>query len=161
MFLLNLLLALTWVALTGEISIANFVLGFIVGYVVLWLVQPGTGMGQGVLGTRYFVKVRRVIEFFFYFVYKLTMANLRVAYYVVQPRMHMRPGIVAVPLDLVADHEITTLVNIITLTPGTLSLDVSDDRRIVYVHVMHVEDIAAFRHEIKDGFERRIKEIFA
>jgi multicomponent Na+:H+ antiporter subunit E len=73
----------------------------------------------------------------------------------------MRPAIVAIPLDLRGDLEITLLANLITLTPGTLSLDVSSDKRVLYVHSMYVTDIAAFRSEIKNGFEKRVKELFA
>jgi multicomponent Na+:H+ antiporter subunit E len=73
----------------------------------------------------------------------------------------MRPGIIAIPLDARTDLEITLLANLITLTPGTLSLDVSADRRVLYVHVMYIDndDIEAVRRSIKDGFERRVLEV--
>ena len=67
---------------------------------------------------------------------------------------------VAVPLDVTRPSSITLLANIITLTPGTLSLDVAPSGNVLYVHAMHVQDADAFRKEIKDGFERYIKEIF-
>jgi multicomponent Na+:H+ antiporter subunit E len=72
----------------------------------------------------------------------------------------MRPGIIAIPLDARTDLEITLLANLITLTPGTLSLDVSADRRVLYIHVMYIDndDIEAVRRNIKDGFERRVLE---
>ena len=76
------------------------------------------------------------------------------------PQQRMRPAIVAIPLDVRRDFEITLLANLITLTPGTLSLDVSSDKRVLYVHSMYVDDIDAFRREIKNGFERRVKELF-
>ena len=87
-------------------------------------------------------------------------ANLRVAIEVLTPQQRMRPAIVAIPLDVRRDFEITLLANLITLTPGTLSLDVSSDKRVLYVHSMYVDDIDAFRREIKNGFERRVKELF-
>ena len=62
------------------------------------------------------------------------------------------------PLDLKSDAGITVLANLITLTPGTLSLDVSPDRKTLFVHALHVEDPDAFRREVKEGFERRVKE---
>ncbi len=65
-------------------------------------------------------------------------------------------GIVAVPLDVRTDTGITLLANLITLTPGTTSLHVSDDRRWLYVHVMDLSDDAV--EQIKDGFERRVME---
>jgi multicomponent Na+:H+ antiporter subunit E len=72
----------------------------------------------------------------------------------------MRPGVVAVPLELQTDAAITLLANLITLTPGTLSLDVSADRRVLYVHTMYLDDVEQFRREIKEGFERRVIEVF-
>jgi multicomponent Na+:H+ antiporter subunit E len=71
----------------------------------------------------------------------------------------MTPAIVAIPLDIDSDGEITLLANMITLTPGTLSLDVSDDRRFLYVHGMHIKDIEAFKQEIKGGFEVIVREV--
>jgi len=71
----------------------------------------------------------------------------------------MRPGILAVPLDAQSDAEITLLANLLTLTPGTLSLDVSPDRRFLYVHIMYITDADATRRRIKDGFERRVLEV--
>ena len=71
----------------------------------------------------------------------------------------MKPGIVKIPLDARSDLEITLLANLISLTPGTLSLDVSDDRKVLYVHAMYVNDREDFVASIKNGFERRILEI--
>ena len=91
-----------------------------------------------------------------FFVRELILANLRVAYDVVTPRHRMRPGIIAVPLDARTDVEITVLSNLITLTPGSLSIDVSADRRFLYVHMMYIDDAEAARRQIKEGFERRV-----
>jgi multicomponent Na+:H+ antiporter subunit E len=71
----------------------------------------------------------------------------------------MVPGIVAVPLDLETDLQITLLATCITLTPGTLSLHVSEDRRTLYVHAMYIDDPDQLVREIKQGFEQRIREI--
>ncbi len=153
--LLNVLLALAWAALTGELTPENLLGGFVLGYVLLFLSRRALGC------TSYVTRVPRVISFLVYFLVELFRANLRVAYEVLTPQQRMRPAIVAVPLDIRGDLEITLLANLITLTPGTLSLDVSSDRRVLYVHSMYVDDIDAFRREIKDGFEKRVKELFA
>jgi multicomponent Na+:H+ antiporter subunit E len=79
---------------------------------------------------------------------------------VVAPAGRLRPAIVAVPLTLDRDAEIALLANLITLTPGTLSLDVSPDRRTLYVHAMATAGPDELRREIRDGFERRILEVF-
>jgi multicomponent Na+:H+ antiporter subunit E len=84
---------------------------------------------------------------------------LRVAFDVITPSQYMRPGVVAIPLTAKTDNEITMLANLISLTPGTLSLDVSDDRSVLYIHAMYVDDPDELRHEIKAGFERRVLEV--
>jgi multicomponent Na+:H+ antiporter subunit E len=155
MFLLNILLALSWMALTGQFSPINFLEGFILGYLMLWLVQRTSGRST------YFSKVRQVLGFVAFFAVELLLANLRVAYSVLVPHKSLRPGVVAVPLDVETDVEITLLVNLITLTPGTLSLDVSADRKVLYVHTLYVDDVDEFRCHIKQGFERRVRELLA
>src|SRR5690606_901199 len=94
-----------------------------------------------------------------YFLKEMLLANLRVAYDVITPTYYMRPAVVSIPLDARTDLEITLLAMCITLTPGTLSLDVSTDRRVLYIHAMFAEDPDALRHEIKNGFERRLLEL--
>lgn len=154
MFLFNLLLALSWIILTGQFNPVNLLFGFALGYVMLWLVQRAIGP------SRYFGKVHQVIRFVLFFFWELLKANLRVTYDVLTPRHHMRPGVIAIPLSVQTDEEITLLANLITLTPGTLSLDVSSDRRVLYIHAMYVEDIQQTRQEIKDGFEKRVQEVW-
>lgn len=140
-------------ALTGQFTEANFLLGYMVGYAILWLTQPATASAV------YFRKMRQVLGFLLYFLWELTKANMRVAHDVLTPRHRMNPGIVAVPLDAKTDAEITFLANLITLTPGTLSLDVSEDKRVLYIHAMYIEDPYQFKREIKEGLERRLLEV--
>jgi multicomponent Na+:H+ antiporter subunit E len=102
----------------------------------------------------------RFIGFFFFFVWELLVANLRVAYEVLTPGFQMRAAIIDIPLDAESDLEITVLANLITLTPGTLSLDVSPDRKTLYIHAMHVDDVEQFRKDIKQRMERRVMEVF-
>ncbi len=111
--------------------------------------------------TRMLTKLFYGVGLLVYFLWKLVVANVRLARDVVRPLSRLRPAIVAVPLSLEDDKQIVLLANLITLTPGTLSLDVSSDRKFLYVHVVNVEDVAAFREEIKSGFERRIGRLFA
>jgi multicomponent Na+:H+ antiporter subunit E len=152
--LLNLLLALAWISLTGEISEENFVFGFILGYGMLWL-------WRGLLGnSTYFLKVFRVINFVLYFLKELVIANIRVAIEVLTPNLKVKPAIVAIPLSVKSSQKITLLANLITLTPGTLSLDVSDDKKTLYVHTMYMGDADDFRRSIKEGFEKRVQEVF-
>ena len=83
------------------------------------------------------------------------------AYEVITPKLNMTPGIVMVPLDVKSDIGITVLANMISLTPGTLSLDVSNDKKVLFVHAMYIKDKEKFIRSIKDGFERRIMEVLS
>ncbi|MCQ3930877.1 MAG: Na+/H+ antiporter subunit E [Chloroflexi bacterium] len=153
--LLNVFLGLVWTALTGEFTSINFVMGLVSGYILIFIFQ-GALFPNG----SYHKKVFQAINFFLYFFWELLLSNLRVAREVLTPKFSMKPGIVGIPLDLKSDLEITVLANLITLTPGTLSLDVSDDRKTLYVHSMYVTDVDSFRASIKNGFEKRVRELF-
>ena len=151
----NVLLALVWVGMSGDFSLATFVLGFALGFVVLFFARRVIGAPQ------YMFKIVKALELFVFLLWELLLANLRVAYDVLTPGYQMRPGVIALPLDARTDVEITLLANLITLTPGTLSLDVSSDRRVLYIHVMYIDrgDLDDVRRKIKSGFERRVLEV--
>ena len=151
-FALNAVLAGIWAAVQGGIDLANLATGFVFAYLILWLIRPALG------DTSYFRKVPMAVGFTLFFLKELLISNLRVAWTVLGAGKR-RPSVVAVPLDLEDETQISLLANVVTLTPGTLSLDVSPDRRTLYVHGMFVDDPEAFRREIKDGFERRIGEL--
>ncbi len=155
MLLGNMLLALAWAALQGDFSLATLVTGHVLGYLILLGLVRG-----GVLGTSpYIGRVHRVVGLIMYFLWELLRANLRLALDVATPRYHMKPGIIAVPLDATEDSEILLLSMLINTTPGSVALDVSPDRRFLYVHVMYMTTPDAARHEIKAGFERRVLEV--
>ncbi|MEO9077572.1 MAG: Na+/H+ antiporter subunit E [Gelidibacter sp.] len=152
-FLSNILLTLVWVALTGSIAFLNFVFGFVISFAILWVITVDRGEAK------YFKILPKLVAFLFFFLYELIKANIQVAYGVITPKFYMTPGIVRVPLDAKTDIEITLLANLISLTPGTLSLDVSDDKKVLYVHSMYISDKEEFINGIKSGFERRLLEI--
>lgn len=148
--LLNIVLALVWALLTGEFRPTNLLLGFGLGYLTLWLAQRAVGPSV------YFTKVPQAISFVLFFLWELVVANVRVAVDVLTLRQRMRPRIIAVPLEASSQLEIAMLANLISLTPGTLSLDVATDQRVLYIHAMYAEDAEAVQREIKNGLERRL-----
>lgn len=152
-FLLNVLLTFTWVFLTGNFWFTNFVFGFVLGYFILWTLNRNSDEGG------YFKRLPKVINFVFFFLYELLLANLEVAYDLITPSYYMKPGIVKYELTARTDMEITLLSNFISLTPGTLILDVSDDKRVLYIHVMYVKNKERFIKRIRGGFERRLLNI--
>jgi multicomponent Na+:H+ antiporter subunit E len=149
----NILLALIWAAATADISLASLIIGYIIGFGVLWFMRPIFGP------TNYFRKVWKFILFMGFFAKEMFMSNMRVAYDVITPAIYMRPGVVAVPLDAKTDVEIAMVANIITLTPGTMSLGVSHDHKVLYVHSMFVGDPDELRREIKEGIELPLLEV--
>ena len=148
----NLLLALAWAALQAELSLANLLTGYVLGYLILLLLTRGGVLGE----SRYVGKLTMALGLAAFFLRELVHANLRLARDVVSPRNHIRPGIVAVPLDAASDGEILLLTALINLTPGSVALDVSADRKLLYVHSMYVDSAEAARAEIKHGYERRV-----
>lgn len=151
--LLNILLAVAWMLLVGELEAETFIEGIIVGYLILWVSRSALG------GTKYFRKIPITINFIFYFIKELIVANLKVAFDIVTPKDYMKPGIIAIPLDVKTNIEITLFANLLTLTPGTLSLDVSHDKKVLYVHALYVNDAESFRKELKEGLEKRLLEV--
>ncbi|MEX1192932.1 MAG: Na+/H+ antiporter subunit E [Brumimicrobium sp.] len=152
-FLLNILLTIIWVFLTGNLDFPNFIFGYVLSFLVLWLVS------RNEKSRKYYRIIPKVIAFIFFFFYELIKANIQVAADVVTPKFYMKPGIVKLPLDAKSNLEITLLANLISLTPGTLSLDVSKDRKVLYVHAMYINDRETFIQDIKKGFEKRILDI--
>jgi multicomponent Na+:H+ antiporter subunit E len=151
----NLLLALAWAALQGEFSLATLLTGVVLGYLILVTLVRG-----GVLGASPYVgRVHRVLGLAAYFFWELIKANVRLAVDVATPRYHMKPGIIALPLDATQDGQILLLSMLINTTPGSVALDVSPDRKTLYVHVMYMDTPDAAREEIKRGFERRVLEV--
>lgn len=154
-FLLNLLLALIWAMATSLFNVTNLLAGMVLSYLILWFINRRGSHAD------YFRRVPRVVRFTLFYIGQLILSNLRVAYDVVTPTHYMKPAVIAVPLDAQTDIEIVLLANLITLTPGSLSLDVSPDRRTLFVHVMYVDnnDLEAARHKIKDTLERRVLQV--
>ena len=149
---LNTALALGWAALVGAFSLPSLLIGFAIGYGVLWVVRPLFGE------TAYFERVWQVIRLALFFVYELLVSSLRVVWDVVTPTHRSRPGIIAMPLDAKGDGEILMVATLISLTPGSLSLDVSPDRKTLFIHAMFVEDAELLRGQLKQGLERRVIE---
>ncbi|NRA99781.1 MAG: Na+/H+ antiporter subunit E [Rhodobacteraceae bacterium] len=152
---LNFVLAFVWAALNGDFKLFTLTSGFILGYGALWLAKPLLDPD-----TRYFIRFFKVIWLIIYFLYELVVSSIRVAWQVISPRQRYEPRIIEVPLDVHSDFEILCLTNLISLTPGTLSLDVSEDRETLYVHAMFAEDPEGEVEAIKTGLEKVVKEAF-
>ena len=153
LFLLNIFLALGFNAVLGRLDLSGFIAGFVIGYFALWLSKPLYGK------TRYFERLPGVLGLITFFLKELLISNIKVLWDVITPQHISRPGIIALPLDARTDLEIMLVANLISLTPGTLSLDLSEDRKLLYIHVMFLDDIDQTRQQIKEGLEKRVLEV--
>lgn len=154
-FLLNILLSLVWVALTGALNYTNFFFGFILGFFVLWvLVRNGKYEDK-----KYFFRLPKILLFILFFFYDMIRANLEVTKEILTPNLNMSPGIIAYKHNLQNDFEITMMSNIIALTPGTMVLKISDDKSILYIHSFYLKDKNKFIERLRNGMERKLIEI--
>ena len=152
LFFFNVFLALLWIILFQSSSLIDFVVGFLVAYGLLSIFERRYGR-TGLYAVRFLVSV----------LWEVIVSSVELAWVLIQPRLKIAPGIVAIPLDVTTDIEIATLASAITLTPGTLSVDVGRDRvtdeQVLFVHTLFTDDPEQLRREIKNGFERNILEI--
>jgi len=118
--------------------------------IVLWLLSF-------IYSPRAFRQVPRILNLTVYFLKELVVANIRVTYEVLTPTSYLQPAVITVPLDLQQEKEIMLLANMITLTPGTLTIDVTDDQQHLIVHTLYSgKQQDDFKRNIKDGFEKKI-----
>lgn len=146
------LLALTWMILHERFTVGDFVIGYGIGLVILYV-------HRDLWETRVrVVHVGAALRLAAVFVWEVVKANLHVARIVLSPRLDVRPAFIVLPLRLTDDITITALANMITLTPGTVSVDVAEDRSALYVHCLSTDDVEAVRHQILRDFERPLAE---
>ena len=131
----NLTLATCWVFLTGSFEVLNYFFGFFIGYLVIALVHNLLPSVKG-----YPQRLPRFLSFIGFFIWELVLSNIKVATDIVTPPWHMKPGVIRFPLSANSDLEITLVANFISLTPGTLVLDVSEDKKALFVHAMFLHD---------------------
>ncbi|PZU74032.1 MAG: Na+/H+ antiporter subunit E [Rhizobium sp.] len=155
LYVVQLLFVAVWLAVTGSLTLANVIFALIVSTLALSLIRhqlPG--------GRNHWLRLGRVLSLVLLFFKELALSAWKVAVMVTRPKLDVQPGIFAYPLTVTTDFEITLLANLITLTPGTLSVDVSPDRKMLYVHAIDCSDIETAKNDIKNGFEKKIMEAF-
>ena len=150
----SLLLFIVWLLLNNSVSPGHIVLASFFAITIPWLV---TGMRDDHpkilkpwLAIRYVLMVMKDI----------ITANVEVALLIIGPTKKLKPGFVAIPLDVTTDLGITILASTVSLTPGTVSAEVSKDKAWLFVHALHLENEAELIESVKQRYERPIKEIF-
>jgi multicomponent K+:H+ antiporter subunit E len=156
----SVLLTVTWLALNGTASAGHVLLGAALGWgLPFWLQRYWPApprRASGPLRT-----LGRSLAFAALVTWDVVIANLQVARAVLSPIARLKPGFTVVPIELDDPRAISILAHTITLTPGTVSVDVAPDRRSLIVHALHMPDPEATVREIRQRYERRIAEIFA
>lgn len=152
--LLNVLIAVVWMFLSASITPRTFIVGYLIGALLIFLMR------------RYFREkfylgwVWATIKLIFIFIKELALSNWNVLRIVLQPKkISIQPVIFAFPVELERDWEITLLSTLITLTPGTLVVHVSDDQRELYIHAIDEDNVDDAISSIKNSFEKAIKEV--
>jgi len=152
---LTVLLAMVWTLLQNSVSAGMVVFGIILGVIIpiltarWWPDRPRS------------LRTGKMLGYCALVMWDILVANIEVAWIVLTKRnADMRPNWVVIPLDLRSPEAISILAGTITLTPGTVSADLSDEGHSLLVHALDADDPDAVRDEIKDRYERRLKEIF-
>jgi multicomponent Na+:H+ antiporter subunit E len=154
-FALNILLAIAWAALTGNITLGGLAVGFVLGSGCLWLTRslfPGS--------ESYFRRSGKWAKLIVLFLYELIVSSVQVVWDVLTPQQKSRPGIISVPLTVKSEMDILLVTNLISLTPGTLSMDVTEDCNTLVVHAMFVDNADQIRADIENGMEKWVREAF-
>ncbi len=154
--LVTLLFALGWCAATDSFTLLNLLFGAVLAGFVLYFARSHTK------GEHFWIRLLRVAALVWLFIYELVLSAVRVAWLVVQPRLNeqLSPLMIEFPLTVTRPGEISLLANLITLTPGTLSVDVSEDGKTLLIHALRVDDAEAAIAEIRDGFEKAVARAF-
>jgi multicomponent Na+:H+ antiporter subunit E len=153
LLLLNLILALMWAALQGDLNAINFFSGFLISAAVIYIFR------RMFFRPLYFKKTALGVTLALVFIKELIKSNIAVLRVVLSPRLRVRSGVVAVPTELTNDVALTMLANMITLTPGTLTLDISPDRRYLFVHTLNLDDPEDVKQQIRQAFEVYLREL--
>ncbi|WP_141433851.1 Na+/H+ antiporter subunit E [Bacillus sp. 03113] len=151
--LLNFALALTWMFLKVSYDPVTFFVGYFFGLLIIYIFR------RFFPSRFYLLRIIAVINLLFIFIRELILSNFAVLKVILKPKLDMKPGIFALQTKLTNDWEITILANLITLTPGTLVVDVSPDNKILYIHAMNIDDITDSIDSIKNTFEKAIMEV--
>lgn len=154
-FLLNLFIAVLWMLLKdeNEIYLTTFFSGFLIGIVVLYLMHR-------FFGTPFYLRrVVAIIKLILLFLKELVMSSVLVFKQILSPKMNITPGIFTYKTKLKSDTEVTTLALLLTLTPGSVVMEVSPSGNVFYIHATDMGDARLSILKSMKSFEDAIKEV--
>jgi multicomponent Na+:H+ antiporter subunit E len=151
--LLNVVLAFLWMFIKVSYDPISFIKGYIFGLLVIFVLR------RYFHSRFYLFRLWSFIKLIFIFIKELILSNIAIVKVVLKPKFDMRPAIFAMDTVLTKDWQITLLSSLITLTPGTLVIDVSDDNKTLFIHAMNIGEVEDEINSIKNSFEKAILEV--
>lgn len=151
--LINFSFAIGWMFIQKDYTTMSFISGYIFGLIALFVFR------HFLQSPFYLFRVWAIIKLIWLFIIELIKANIDVVKIVLRPKLDNQPGIVAVETRLETNFEIATLAALISLTPGTVSMDFSEDSKTIYIHAIHVPDKEEMIDDIHNTFEQAIMEV--
>lgn len=146
-----------WIALWGSPSFANVLAGVAIGVATVLLVPVSSGQAEGEVTRRVRVRPLAALAFLGYFVRALVVASAVVAWEVVTPQNRIHQGIIRLPLRTDSRGLATLIGNAISLTPGTVTIEVSESPLTLYVHVLHLNTVERVRADLRELEERALR----
>ncbi len=153
---LSLILFLVWFLLVNDLKVGSAVLALILAIVIPWLTAPYWPDRISI------TSIPALIGYLFIVIWDVIVANIQVARIVLfMPADRIQSAWIVIPIDLTSPEAVSILSATITLTPGTVTADISDCGHVLLIHSLHAPDPGAVRDEIKARYETRLKRIFA
>ncbi|MGM8213787.1 Na+/H+ antiporter subunit E [Virgibacillus sp. W0430] len=150
---INLIISFMWMFLSESYTFPSFIFGYLLGLVLILVLD------RFLPSSFYLKRVFKIVKLVFIFFRELVLSNIDIVRLVYKRKPNIEPGIFAMPTELKSDWEITLLANLITLTPGTLSVAIADDNSVIFIHAMHIDEVDAAIYDIKNTFEKAIMEV--
>ncbi|NLI62121.1 MAG: Na+/H+ antiporter subunit E [Methanosarcinaceae archaeon] len=163
-FMTALVLTVVWILISGSYSLGNIILGLIISYLILHSFKDMYTFTD--TPWQLIKKIPKKIKYVFILFWEIIKANFYVLYKILQPKLDIKPGIIAYPFDTTNGISTVMLANTITLTPGTFIIDVHvKDKRlkgpgIYYIHSIYVSSPKEVRDSIKQTLEKYVEEAF-
>lgn len=154
-FLLNVFIAILWMLLIDEdeIRVSTFLTGFVIGAFIIFFMHRF--FGQQFYLRRFIMAVKLVLIF----ISEIFQSSILVLKQILSPKLNLTPGIITYKTELKSDGEVTTLALLLTLTPGSVVMEVSPEGDVFYIHAIDVEDSKEFLFNSLKRFEKAIMEV--
>lgn len=151
--LTNLFIAFLWMLLQDDWSLLTFLAGYLVGLFILFLVR------RYMVNEFYPISLIKLVNLLLVFMHELLISGIVVAKRILQPRLNITPGIFRLETDLEGDAEVTLLALLITLTPGSVVIEITPDNKSLYIHGLNVPESVDAVNKSKLRFEEKIKKV--